>query len=170
MADRELWFATGGPLLYDDTEIATLWYPAPYDTLPMRAALLPQVYITDDPVHELEVTNKKYVDSTVADTVLFELNATGDIQPKAKLGGYYNIVPRVTLNGTLGTTLLQWLKAYVGEVVIGSLSGLLKGTNGLVGVAIAGADYLGFSGLSKISVGVNAPTNPGLGDLWVDTS
>jgi len=170
MAERELWFATGGPLLYDDEEIATLWYPPPYDTLAIRAALFSQAYVTDDPVYELEIANKKYVDSIVAGTVLFELNATGDIQPKAKSSGYYNIVPRATLSGTLGTALLVWADIFSNALTIGSLTGLLKGTNGLVEVAIVGTDYLGFSGLSKISVGVDAPVDPGVGDLWVDTS
>lgn len=31
-------------------------------------------------------------------------------------------------------------------------------------------DILAFSGLSKISVGIGTPVNPGVGDLWIDTN
>jgi len=43
--------------------LATGWYPSPYDTLPIRAALLSQAYVTDDPIHDLEIVNKKYADA-----------------------------------------------------------------------------------------------------------
>ena len=114
MADRILVYGQSGDVLYDDTTLG--WYTGlGYPLLPLRGALCSQAYILDDPVHELEVANKKYVDAVLAGNY-FELNATPDIQPKAKVGGYYNIVPRVTLSGTLGTTLLAWLEAHVGEI------------------------------------------------------
>lgn len=53
--DRELWYATSGPQLFNDTDIATNWYPAPYDTYAMRAALTSQIYLTDVPVNDIEV-------------------------------------------------------------------------------------------------------------------
>lgn len=115
MANRQLVFGQTGDILYDDTFVG--WY-TDYPLLPLRGALCSQVYVTDDPINELEIANKKYVDSVVGGAAFFELNAGGDIQPKVKAGGYYNVVPRVALNGTLGTALLQWLKIHVGEITL----------------------------------------------------
>ncbi len=52
-----------------------------------------------------------------------------------------------------------------------SSTGLIKrsGTNTLA-IAVAGTDYLNFSGLQKITVGTTAPASPATGDLWVDTN
>lgn len=55
-------------------------------------------------------------------------------------------------------------------LTIDALAGLLKGVAGVVGVAVAGTDYLDFSGLAKISVGTDEPSTPTTGDLWVDTN
>lgn len=52
MADKELWYAQNGPLLYDPTIVG--WYDA-YPALPLNAALFPQVYATDAPDHDWEV-------------------------------------------------------------------------------------------------------------------
>lgn len=64
MADRELWYANFGPLLYDDEELATGWYPSPYDLLTMRAALFSQAYCTDAPVNDLELARRMDIDGT----------------------------------------------------------------------------------------------------------
>lgn len=55
MATRELWYGQEGPIIFDDTAVATSWYPAPYDTLAFRGALCSQIYITDVPANDIEV-------------------------------------------------------------------------------------------------------------------
>ena len=55
MADRELWYAQNGPLLYD--EAVPGWYDS-YPTLPLRAALFSQAYATDAPVDDWELIRK----------------------------------------------------------------------------------------------------------------
>jgi len=64
MATRELWYANEGPAIFDDTALATGWYPAPYDTLAFRAALLSQAYVTDAPVLDLEIARRMDIDGT----------------------------------------------------------------------------------------------------------
>lgn len=119
MSVRELYYAQNGSMCYEDTDIATGWYPAPYDTLAMRAALMSQAYVTDDPVNALEIANKKYVDYCVR----FERNASNMLQPKDRIagegGGYYDLVPRVTGYGNLGSTALWWAGVFANAVTIG---------------------------------------------------
>lgn len=110
MANQQAYLGQSGAVYYDDAAVG--WYPAPNDTLPMGGALCPAMYVTDDPVYELNVTNKKYVDANI----LFELNADKDIQPKIRLGltgGHYNIIPTLKTSGllTVGVTykILDWI-------------------------------------------------------------
>lgn len=50
MAERELWYAQFGPLVYEDTD--TGWYP---DGKPIRGARTSQVYLDNTPVDDIEV-------------------------------------------------------------------------------------------------------------------
>jgi hypothetical protein len=58
-----------------------------------------------------------------------------------------------------------------GGTGVTTLTGLVKG-NGTSAftAAVAGTDYLAFSGTSKITVGTSAPTSPSVGDIWIDTN
>lgn len=50
-------------------------------------------------------------------------------------------------------------------------NGIMKRTGaGTYGTAVAGTDYLGFSGTGKVTVGTSTPSSPSIGDLWVDTN
>lgn len=52
-----------------------------------------------------------------------------------------------------------------------TLTGLVKGNGtSAMTAAVAGTDYLAFSGTTKITVGTTAPASPTAGDLWVDTN
>lgn len=111
MANQQAYLGQSGAVYYDDSK--TGWYPAPNNTLPMGGALCPSMYVTDDPIYDLNVPNKKYVDKVV----LFELNADSDIQPKKRYAAnstaYYNIVPTTQVSGllTVGRTykILDWI-------------------------------------------------------------
>lgn len=63
MADKELWYANGGPLVYDDAEVG--WYDA-YPLLPTNGALVAQAYVIEAPVHDWEVVRKIDLDSAVS--------------------------------------------------------------------------------------------------------
>lgn len=52
MAPKELWYASCGPLMFDDADVG--WYDT-YPLLPTNGALVSQAYVTDAPVHNWEV-------------------------------------------------------------------------------------------------------------------
>ena len=121
MADRELWYASSGPLLYDDEEVATDWYPAPYDTYPLRAALCSQIIVTDVPVYNEEVARRMDIDGT-PNTLLKagadELPTDSAVSEDGTdvIVAERNVNPSENLSKTLGTTLKAWLEAHIGEL------------------------------------------------------
>jgi len=131
VAERELWYGQLGPILYDDAYAGEYsiaegkwiyWYPAPYTTYPLRAALFSQAYCTDVPVSDIELIRRMDVDGT-ANTVL-KADATTKLPVDSAIVengtnvvvAERNIIPSVTQSKTLGTALLAWLEAHVGEI------------------------------------------------------
>ncbi len=111
MADKELYYGQSGSILYDDEGVS--WYPVPYDTLPLRAALLSQAYVTDVPVNDIEVARRMDVDGTPgailkaganslpADSVISE-DATNIVVTGR------NIISDLTGTKNLGSALVLW--------------------------------------------------------------
>ena len=131
MAERELWYGQLGPILYDDAyageysiaeEKWIYWYPAPYTTYPLRAALFSQAYCIDVPVNDIELIRRMDVDGT-ANTVL-KADATTKLPVDSAIvedGADVvitgrNVNPGVSLSKTLGTAALAWLEAHLGEL------------------------------------------------------
>jgi len=151
VANQQAYLGQSGAVYYDDAIVG--WYPAPNDALPLRGALCSQMYITDDPVDELEIANKKYVDALC----LFELNTDDDIQPTVKSGGYYNIVPRVTGNGNIGTAALMWAGVFSGAFVIADAGTIGLGSGkGLIQFDDETTNFVSFSNCN-VGIGTTTP-------------
>lgn len=111
MADQQMHIGQSGAAYYDDTLVG--WYPAPNDTIPLGGALCPTMYVTDDPIYDLNVSNKKYVDYCA----LFEKSVHKDAQPKVRAlvdgGGFFNVLPTILTSGilTVGVTytIFDWI-------------------------------------------------------------
>lgn len=114
MATRELWYAQEGPIIYDDEELATSWYPAPYDLLPFRAALLSQAYVTDVPVNDIEVARRMDIDGTPGKFLKAGASGLPADAPLEDLATYLQtllaiwcdevrLVPKVSSDGPEGT-------------------------------------------------------------------
>lgn len=128
MAEKILWAAGNGPWTYDDSYagywLAGIWYSYYPDGLPMAAARTDgQVYIGGTPTHDWHIARRMDVDGTPgtilkagtdglpADSVISD-----DLTNIVVVGR--NLVPSIDGGGRLGTILLKWLEAHVGEITL----------------------------------------------------
>lgn len=119
MAIKELWYAESGPILYDDE--VTGWYPSPYESLPIRGALLSQAYLTDAPENDLEVVRRADVDGTPGTIIKAGENG---LPADSKISedtqnvtiNDLNLIPSVDDSQVLGSSSKRWSSVYSGEI------------------------------------------------------
>lgn len=126
----------------------------------------------------MKATLKAYFDSfyQVAGTYLTP-SSTNTLTNKDLTSGT-NTFPTFNQNTTGSAAKLTTARniagvAFDGTSAISLTSGsaIQKGNgSGGFSSAVAGTDYLAFSGLAKITVSTTSPSSPTTGDLWVDTN